>query len=170
MKHALNYETRMFDLTHVLNKPNTKFEFTFEFDPVYEWMGNNPYEFCGSGQFIGSVWLDGKVHIEGNIIIPTKFVCSRCGSGFEQNLFIPVNEVLSETQDEEHFSLIGNKVNLFNIVAQVVATNIPSQALCNENCLGVCAVCGTNLNEQKCDCEKKLRGNNPFASLMDKFN
>lgn len=170
MEHALNCETEMLDITQVLAKPNEKFTFAFEFEPQAEWIGNNPYKFCGDGQFVGKIWFADKVLLEGSIIIPTNFVCSRCGAGFEENLFVPVHEELSEFEDDEHFSLDGNKVNLFKIVEQVVATNIPSQALCNENCLGVCPVCGTNLNEGKCNCDRKLRGNNPFASLMDKFN
>ena len=108
---------------------------------------------------------------EGNIIIPTHFVCSRCGAPFSENLFIEVSETLTQEPTNEHFALTGDKVDLFEIVRQVVASNIPSQALCSPNCLGVCPKCGINRNEASCKCdEPKTGNNNPFAGLMGKFN
>lgn len=170
MKHAENNNTGMFDLTQVFVKSPCKENFAYEFLPNDSWIGNNPYKFLGKGQFTGKIWFEDKLQMEGAIIIPMQFICSRCCANFEQNLFIPVNEIILEEDDGEHFSSRGNKIDLNYMVAQIVATNIPTQALCNENCLGVCPHCGVNLNEQNCDCDKKLRGNNPFASLMDKFN
>lgn len=170
MKHAENNKSGMFDLTQVLANAPNKASFAYEFVPQGSWIGNNPYKFLGNGQFRGKIWFEEKLQMEGTIIIPMQFVCSRCGAKFEQNLFIPVNEIILENDDGEHFSSCGNKLDLSFMVAQIVAINIPTLALCNENCLGVCPHCGTNLNEQSCNCNKKLRGNNPFASLMDKFN
>lgn len=171
MKHANYNQTNLFDLTQVLANPNEKFKVSFEFMPQQSLVGNNPYKFVGAGQFSGYFWLDDQLHLQGTVIVPTQFVCSRCGAKFEQNLFVEVNEVLTDNNaDDEHFSYTGNKIDLDDLVAQIIASNIPSQALCKEDCLGVCQYCGVNLNEQKCNCDKKLRGNNPFASLMDKFN
>ena len=171
MKHANTNEPKMFDLVQVFARPQTKFDFCLEFSPDQAWIGNNPYQFEGDGRFSGEIWFDEKVLLRGNIIIPTRFVCSRCGAPFSENLFIEVSETLTQAPTNEHFALTGDKVDLFEIVRQVVASNIPSQALCSPNCLGVCPKCGINRNEASCKCdEPKTGNNNPFAGLMGKFN
>jgi uncharacterized protein len=45
-------------------------------------------------------------------------------------------------------------VDLTDAVNDVILTNLPTQILCSENCKGLCAHCGINLNESSCNCEK----------------
>jgi uncharacterized protein len=39
------------------------------------------------------------------------------------------------------------------ILREQLQLNVPMRALCKEECLGLCPVCGTNRNESNCDCE-----------------
>jgi len=41
-------------------------------------------------------------------------------------------------------------------VREQVLLAIPMSAVCREDCAGLCAQCGQNLNEKKCGCETKV--------------
>lgn len=55
--------------------------------------------------------------------------------------------------DEELFN--GKQIELDPIVREQVLLALPMDLLCKEACKGLCAQCGTNLNEQQCSCEQK---------------
>ena len=44
-------------------------------------------------------------------------------------------------------------LDLSDVIRQYVLTDIPIKPLCGNNCLGLCAECGTNLNKEKCKCD-----------------
>ena len=43
-----------------------------------------------------------------------------------------------------------------SIVREDVLLSLPTKHLCDEDCKGICAGCGVNLNEQECKCEKEI--------------
>lgn len=55
--------------------------------------------------------------------------------------------------DQEVFD--GKQIELDPIVREQVLLALPMDTLCKEDCKGLCAQCGTNLNEQQCSCETK---------------
>ncbi len=59
-----------------------------------------------------------------------------------------------EDVDEEVFD--GKTINLDPIVREQVLLALPMSAVCREDCQGLCAQCGQNLNEKKCGCEQKV--------------
>jgi uncharacterized protein len=59
-----------------------------------------------------------------------------------------------EDADEEVFD--GKKIDLDPIVREQVLLALPMSAVCREDCKGLCAQCGQNLNEKKCGCEPKV--------------
>ena len=52
--------------------------------------------------------------------------------------------------DEEVFD--GKLINLEPIVREQVLLALPMNALCREDCRGLCTQCGQNLNEKQCSC------------------
>jgi uncharacterized protein len=59
-----------------------------------------------------------------------------------------------EDADEQLFD--GKTIDLDPIVREQVLLAIPMSAVCREDCQGLCAQCGQNLNEKKCGCETKV--------------
>ncbi|MBN1204639.1 MAG: DUF177 domain-containing protein [Myxococcaceae bacterium] len=59
-----------------------------------------------------------------------------------------------EDADEELFD--GKTIDLDPIVREQVLLALPMNAVCREDCKGLCAQCGQNLNEKKCGCETKV--------------
>lgn len=59
-----------------------------------------------------------------------------------------------EDADEELFN--GKVIDLEPIVREQVQLALPMNAVCREDCKGLCAQCGQNLNEKQCDCAAKF--------------
>jgi uncharacterized protein len=59
-----------------------------------------------------------------------------------------------EDADEEVFD--GKTIDLDPIVREQVLLALPMNAVCREDCKGLCAQCGQNLNEKQCGCEQKV--------------
>jgi uncharacterized protein len=53
--------------------------------------------------------------------------------------------------DEELFD--GKVINLEPIVREQVLLALPMNAVCREDCSGLCVKCGQNLNEKQCGCD-----------------
>jgi uncharacterized protein len=59
-----------------------------------------------------------------------------------------------EEADEEIFD--GKTIDLDPIVREQVLLALPMNAVCREDCKGLCGQCGQNLNEKQCGCEQKV--------------
>lgn len=55
--------------------------------------------------------------------------------------------------EEEAFE--GREIDLGGLVREQVLLALPMSLLCREGCKGLCAVCGKDLNEAECGCERK---------------
>ena len=53
-------------------------------------------------------------------------------------------------------NLIASLSNEDNDDFLVVSVELPTKFLCNEECKGVCVMCGKNLNKDQCDCKKPI--------------
>ncbi|MDC0708996.1 DUF177 domain-containing protein [Stigmatella sp. ncwal1] len=59
-----------------------------------------------------------------------------------------------EDTDQEVFD--GKTIDLDPIVREQVLLALPMNAVCREDCKGLCAQCGQNLNEKLCGCQPKV--------------
>jgi len=102
--------------------------------------------------------------VQGRFRTEVDVICSRCLTKFKCPLslnfeeeYLPVIDVttgapLSEqepgafTIDEHHILDLTEAVRQFTLLAA------PMKPLCDKACAGLCAGCGSNLNEGPCDC------------------
>lgn len=52
----------------------------------------------------------------------------------------------------------GSQIDVGIGMREAIILALPLAPLCNENCRGLCPVCGINLNRQKCDCKVETVG------------
>jgi uncharacterized metal-binding protein YceD (DUF177 family) len=55
--------------------------------------------------------------------------------------------------DEETYPLVGDQLDLRPLVRDALLLELPLAPLCREDCRGLCAQCGTDLNSGPCECE-----------------
>lgn len=78
--------------------------------------------------------------------VSTVFTCScaRCLNNFDK----PVTSKFKQTVDP-----VDNVVDVDYLIKEAVILDLPLKAVCREECLGLCPVCGKNKNEADCGCE-----------------
>lgn len=95
--------------------------------------------------------------------------CSRCLSGFDHSLNIDIEEEYFPSMDiltgsnlpspEEPGSFMIDEYNILDLseaIRQYTVLAIPIKPLCRADCKGLCPVCGANLNDTTCNCEKPI--------------
>jgi len=94
-----------------------------------------------------------------------RFTCDRCLSEFQKEiggsfrvLFVPEGVSGSSDQPETDDEVRTIPSDLLVIVLdedvrQAVELTVPVKLLCRDECKGLCAKCGKNLNESPCACE-----------------
>lgn len=98
----------------------------------------------------GNLYLEADVH--------TEFVtcCSRCLKGINESFNFTVSECFTSgiiDLDSSMLPIISNTVDLKGAVEDNFCTSIPFVFLCDDDCKGLCPICGKNLNEGSCGCE-----------------
>ena len=99
-----------------------------------------------------------EVTVIGNVQLSIEAPCSRCVEPVRVELNPSVSLVLSpgdkiRDEDDQHETYKDDEIDLSNYIREQVAITLPVKVVCNEDCKGLCTVCGTNLNEESCACE-----------------
>jgi uncharacterized protein len=97
-----------------------------------------------------------------NLHIKTKLnlICDRCAEPFAADLddslklLYTYDPELYDKDDEDVIVInrTATEIDFKEPVRQTMAIAVPIKQLCSDNCQGLCAFCGTNLNIGSCDC------------------
>jgi uncharacterized protein len=58
--------------------------------------------------------------------------------------------------DAEEETYTGKVIDLDPIVREQILLDLPEYPLCDEQCKGLCPVCGANLNDRECGCDRHV--------------
>lgn len=97
------------------------------------------------------------ITVSGTVTVKLRLSCVRCLEPFTKIFnenFMVYYSSNPEEQDEEIKQLIGSKIDLEPLVLDSIILALPMKLLCGENCKGLCSICGQNLNERECGCER----------------
>ncbi|THJ22712.1 MAG: DUF177 domain-containing protein [Nitrospira sp. CG24E] len=67
-----------------------------------------------------------------------------------------VAEAEPEEEPDDQYQYQGNQLELAPMLREHLILSAPMQPLCSDDCLGLCARCGKNLNEGPCQCAEEL--------------
>jgi uncharacterized protein len=109
---------------------------------------------------------EGELRIQGRYTVEMRAQCDRCLStarfpldaGFDL-FYRPASIITGEAEVEidEGEAEMGfyedGGIELEEILREQVLLAFPMQRVCDENCKGICPVCGKNRNETTCDCK-----------------
>jgi uncharacterized protein len=101
--------------------------------------------------------FEGGIDVAGIVTAPWEGVCRRCTEPVSGELRIPVHERFGDpaggtTADEDFYPIVEDAIDLGPLVRDSVVLELPMAPLCREDCAGLCAQCGANLNEGRCGC------------------
>ena len=126
-------------------------------------------DFGGSAPLTEPVRAVGQVRNTAGVLVMTGELttrlhgnCDRCTKPVERDLAIALEAVLvTELENEDYddpwtFELNGDQADLDEILTTAVVLNMDSKLLCDEDCKGLCAKCGADLNAGPCGCKPDL--------------
>ncbi len=158
------------DLRELIEKPGGSVSFAFELDTERIFFPS-VLSYARAPHAEGFVETRaGALTLRGLLSADMLCRCDRCASEYglhkEIRLEIPL---ASELQDEENPDIIlleGDELDLEEVLEPSLILEMDSKFLCRPDCAGLCAVCGANLNEGPCNCEKP---NDPRLAVLEQL-
>jgi uncharacterized protein len=144
------------DLKKLKRSGKDQSDFFFEYAPNEEIITLPSVGFKEDVKITGTVYLTGdhSAVVEGEVVFVLKGECTRCLEDTEKEFIAEFSESV-DADDAEGYPLKNDTIDLTKIVDDLVMMNIPVNFLCKEDCKGLCAGCGTNLNQSECKCKNK---------------
>ncbi len=90
--------------------------------------------------------------------------CNRCLKEVSQIIPFDIEECFvqagkekeAEQNDENEAEIFsGFSIDCVELVKKNIVLALPMKCICDEDCKGLCSVCGQNLNEDSCNCDAK---------------
>lgn len=103
--------------------------------------------------------IDKNFRVKVDLKTESKFVCNRCLKDFEEDIDLQQEQIynaqsVSEIADADtvYLPIDAVEIDLTDLLNETVIINHPIKMLCKDDCKGLCANCGADLNENKCQC------------------
>lgn len=137
-----------------------------EYFDITDHLDDSTIEFCGEKLRIASpvtvkgsaVNYEGKINVDLRITAQVERTCSRCLENFMEQVQVDSNYVfVKEVKDdkEDYYTYKSDKVDITDLVLGDIAAKLAMKPLCNENCKGLCPICGKNKNNIDCQCKSE---------------
>lgn len=148
------------ELESVFNTDGLTVPISYEFEPDFE-------AFEGESRITSPIKVSGAVKNKAGIVtlkasaaFTYEGLCDRCAEDVISQYTFPVEHTLVvslESGENDDFLEVPNmRLDLDELVWEDVTLALPTKYLCNEECKGLCAICGKNLNKTQCDCKKPV--------------
>jgi len=115
----------------------------------------------------------GALELKGEAETALDLVCDRCGKAFSRKKTVPLSSLLAtELEGEEDGEIVlldSGVLDLGEFATSAFILEMDSKNLCKEDCKGICAGCGANLNTEPCRCRHEVDPRlAALAQLLDK--
>ena len=161
------------DLREIIHVPDAQKSFQLQLDL-------SDLEFYGRKPISRPVLAEGSVTnhagalvLEGTARSLLDLACDRCGKEFSREKVVELNSLVAqELEDEENDEILlldGTELDLDQVVREAFVLAMDTQNLCSDDCKGLCAKCGANLNDGPCGCKPDVDPRLAvLAQLLDK--
>ena len=145
------------DLRQVFNTSGAKKEFECEI-PMAELERCKGYTFADAVKVSGSFYNRADVvHMDYSVKFTLNIVCDRCLKDLKREYSYDFQHVVvnSVNKDNDEYIIAENyRVDVNEIALSDLLLELPTKLLCSDDCRGLCSVCGCDLNESECNCQK----------------
>jgi uncharacterized protein len=93
--------------------------------------------------------------VTGTVVGGTALECARCLKPFSSELELELIELFAgpgHEGEDDAYRVTGKEIHLEPMLRDALTLALPLNPLCREDCKGLCAVCGGDLNSVTCDC------------------
>lgn len=103
-----------------------------------------------------------RLTLSGETTVTLAIPCDRCLTEvpvrvpLSMEKTVPLAESEAEEVDSDEGFLDGSLLDTDRLIFHEILVNRPLKVLCRDDCKGLCPVCGTNLNERDCGCDRTV--------------
>ena len=100
----------------------------------------------------GFVWHG---RLEGAVVMPCRRCLTDVSAKVQDDAYVIFAEAGSDETDDPDVYVLSERSNQLDLkpaVREQWLLNVPTVALCRDDCKGMCPKCGKNLNDGPCDC------------------
>ena len=93
--------------------------------------------------------------------------CARCAKPLEASFAVTHTYALARrlsSDDDAYIEVPDGVLDVYELCETTFYLELPTKVLCREDCKGLCTVCGHDLNEGECGCDRSFR-RSPFEDL-----
>ncbi len=103
-----------------------------------------------------------QLKVQGSVRAEVELDCSRCLKPVAYTVDTQISAWLVDEHKQEEFSQTQDDVIVYSdgladlkpLVEELILSEIPFNVLCREECQGLCAMCGSDLNTGTCGCRE----------------
>jgi uncharacterized protein len=111
----------------------------------------------------------GGLVVRGPVFTVVGHTCHRCLTEWQEEFVVDVLEALGVPDDPDGYRLHGDVADLEPVLRDAVLLAVPLLPTCREDCRGLCAVCGADLNGSSCPGHDD-EPDSPFTPLRGLFD
>ena len=165
------------DLFEDLQKGPFEKDFALPFDLTETVISGQKHAVSGpEGISVHGKYDGSRLSLTGACDLTVTWPCDRCLSdtdvslSAEIDLDFPVSDgrISSDPEDPEPYLENGHVIDLARVLSEEILLKRPEKVLCRPDCKGLCPVCGQNLNEGSCSCDKTVPDPR-MAQIQDVF-
>jgi uncharacterized protein len=142
-------------------------EINLEYEADNADYGVEAVAFCDLMSLILSIQkVNDEYYCQGEVSVRVEQECARCLNLFESDLTGDLNFIVKSEKGKtvmasdsgEDVVFVNSAepiIELNDLIRQSLSSSIPLKPLCSTECRGLCPNCGTNLNEDTCDCKEE---------------
>ena len=146
-----------FDVSKIVKAEGASLKVSVEIDIESIDFGGQVFQFVSPFKVDGTVKnAVGNLYLEADAKAQFKTNCARCLKEITQTLDFEIDESFAQGELDENsvfLPIVSNTIDLKKVVEDNFCTSVPFVFLCDDECSGLCPVCGHNLNDGACDCE-----------------
>ncbi len=145
------------DLRQIFNSVGAKKAFEYQISGS-DFPKNESYSFSGDVTVSGSFYNRADVvHLDYSVKFTLDIVCDRCLKEMSRDYDFSFKRIVVKTvnsDNDEYIIAENDRVDIDEIALSDLLLSLPTKMLCKEDCAGLCPVCGCDLNESECNCQK----------------
>ena len=148
------------NVRRILNTPGESLDFSFSVD-CSDICFQGSYPAAEPLQVVGTVTnRAGALTLSMELSTTLHVRCDRCGKAFTKAFTEPFTSLLAtELENEENDDIIlleEDSLDVEDLARTLLILGMDTKTLCSEDCQGLCARCGADLNYGACRCPKEV--------------
>mgnify|MGYP003818358907 CR=1 FL=1 len=152
----------VFDLKPIFNNEGLSVSFDYTIDlSALSHGGVNPIN--EPVRVFGSIKnTTGIVSVDAETAFTYKAICDRCANEVTKKFKLPITRGLicsradSEDEGGDYITVEDMLLDFDEIATEEIVLNLPNKFLCKESCMGLCPICGIDLNLNQCNCKEPI--------------